>query len=93
MKTDAKYEEKILAELREVPLSELPKVLRLVHLLKEEFLTAEGGPDEESYQEGKKILLDLGKGLGKGPEDLAKDHDRYLYCCPKFLSIPGPGVP
>ena len=79
MKTDSKYEEKILAELRDVPPSELPKVLRLIHLLKEEFLTAEGGPDEESYQEGKKILLDLGKGLGEGAENLAKAHDRYLY--------------
>jgi hypothetical protein len=79
VKTGAKCEEKILAELRDVPPSELPKVLRLIHLLKEEFLSAEGGPDEQSYQEGKKILLDLGKGLGEGPEDLARDHDRYLY--------------
>lgn len=28
---------------------------------------------------GREILLRLGKGLGKGPDDLADKHDEYLY--------------
>ena len=51
----------------------------MIHLLKEEFLSAKGELEEEYYQEGEKILLDLGKGLGEGPRDLAEDHDKYLY--------------
>jgi len=28
---------------------------------------------------GREILLKLGRGLGKGPFDLADNHDEYLY--------------
>lgn len=65
MKTNSKYEEKILTELRDIPPSSLPKVLKLIHLVKEEFLAAEGEGNQKSIQEGKQILLALGKGLGE----------------------------
>jgi len=40
--------------------------------------------EKESYetspsQEAKAALLELCKGLGEGPEDLASNHDYYLY--------------
>ena len=41
----------------------------LVDWIKREYETAQG----------KALLLELGKGLGDGPPDLATAHDRYLY--------------
>ncbi len=35
----AMYEQEVLNELRDVPLAQFPKVLHLLHVIKEEFLT------------------------------------------------------
>ena len=34
---------------------------------------------KKSMAAGREIILRLGKGLGKGPDNLADNHDEYLY--------------
>ncbi len=42
------YEEKILAEVRALPEDALPKVLKLLFVIKDEFLTQENEPEHTS---------------------------------------------
>ena len=34
---------------------------------------------EKMKQKARKLLYDIGDGVGEGPEDLASNHDGYLY--------------
>jgi phytoene/squalene synthetase len=50
--TNAKhYEEHILRELRALPTEALPKVLRLIRLVREEFLTQQGHEAQQKFSE------------------------------------------
>ena len=44
----AMYEQKVLNELRDVPLAQFPKVLHLLHVIKEEFLTEFSQPASDT---------------------------------------------
>ncbi len=81
MEERLKYEEDIIKEIRDIPASRLPKVLKMIHFLKDEILDMEVVHDTNKVprEEGKQILLSLGAGLGDGPEDLADRHNNYLY--------------
>lgn len=78
MKANSEYE-KILAELKNIPPARLTKVLKLIRLVREEFIDIEEGANEKGLQRGREVLLSLAEGLGEGPEDLAEEHDKYLY--------------
>jgi len=41
---------------------------------------------KEKLAKGRAALLRLGKGLGKGPRNLADKHDEYLYGKEFFLN-------
>ena len=34
---------------------------------------------ERKRSEARKLLYKIGEGLGEGPDDLARNHDKYLY--------------
>ncbi|MBC8233374.1 hypothetical protein H8E77_27820 [bacterium] len=34
---------------------------------------------ERKRSEARKLLYQIGEGLGEGPDDLARNHDKYLY--------------
>ena len=78
MRERLRYEEDIISEIRDIPSASLPRVLKMIHFLKEEILIEQENK-KVSYDEGKQILLSLGEGLGEGPENLAERHNYYLY--------------
>jgi predicted methyltransferase len=78
MRERSEYEEEIIKELKDIPSASLPKVLKMIHFLKEEILI-ERKAKKALHDEGKQILLSLGEGLGEGPDDLADRHNYYLY--------------
>lgn len=70
-----KYEKEILKELEAIPYTKLSAVLRLVRLLKDEFL-----PVSQKVEKEANALLDVDKfAINMGIPDLAKNHDHYLY--------------
>ncbi len=62
--TKASYEEYILNEIRKLPEESLPKVAKLISLIKEEFITPEKDfeiPDESINHERTRTLLATSK--------------------------------
>ena len=47
MNTRADYEQYVLNEIRDLPESELPKVLKMIHFLKEEIFQIESAKEED----------------------------------------------
>jgi len=75
MRTKCRYEDKILEELKEIPVVKLPVVLKFIHLLKNEFLSIPTTMEKQTN-----ALLDVDDfAIETGITDLAKNHDYYLY--------------
>lgn len=75
METMSRDEERILGELREISPQKLPTVLRLIKLLKDDFLSI-----SKSRNKKANALLDVDDfAIETGIPDLAKNHDHYLY--------------
>lgn len=46
------YEQQVLDEIREIPMSEFPKLLKLLHVLKEEFFPLSQPPTKMQQEQG-----------------------------------------
>ena len=68
--------EKIEKRIKKLPESMQAEVLDFMESLQRKKRESTSGNDREK---GKKALLGLGEGLGEGPENLADNHDKYLY--------------
>jgi hypothetical protein len=69
--------EKILKEVEGLPEDAQEKVLRIVHVIREEFLSPAG----KARRKGKAdILVDIDAlAVDTGIPDMAEQHDHYLY--------------
>jgi len=85
MNTKLKYEQRIIEEIQDLPEEEIPKLLDMLHYLKEGILS------DRKKKEAKDIANDMGDPLldlediaiETGIPDLAQHHDHYLYGVPK----------
>ncbi len=81
MKSNIAYEKKIIEELQDIPDEDIPKILEIIHYLKEGILS------DKKRKKSKKIrdpLLDIEDiAVDTGIPDLAEHHDHYLYGVPK----------
>jgi hypothetical protein len=81
LNTNLKYEKKIIEEIQDLPEEDIPKLLDMIHYLKEGILS------DRKKKEAKDIakdmrdpLLDLEDiAVETGIPDLAQHHDHYLY--------------
>lgn len=80
MNSKLEYEKKIMEELRDVPDEEMPKIIEIIHHLKEGILQK----SKKGSDEVKEPLLDIEDiAVETGISDLAQHHDFYLYGVPK----------
>ena len=77
----SQYEKRILSEIRSLPEESLPKIARLLSLIREEFVTPESkfplGEEDISHEKTRNLLL-TSKGNWAA--------DVILKCCSKFYS-------
>jgi hypothetical protein len=81
MATATSYEEQILKELKELPEEALPKVLRFLILLREEFFTEVKRHSRESAQEKtnhERTRQLLGSSKGNWAQDLIAEREERL---------------
>lgn len=93
MNTKLKYEKRIIEEIQDLPEEDIPKLLDMIHYLKEGILS------DRKKKEAKDTVKDTVKDIAKdmrdplldlediavetGIPDLAQHHDHYLYGVPK----------
>jgi len=81
MNVKHKYEERIIEELQDLPEEDIPKLLDMIHYLKEGILSDR---KKKETKERRDPLLDLEDiAIETGIPDLAQHHDHYLYGVPK----------
>jgi len=81
MPTKYNYKKRIIDELRDLPDEEMPKLLDIIHYLKEGILSDKKKKEMKERSESLLNLEDI--AVETGISDLAEHHDHYLYGVPK----------
>ncbi len=77
MRSLVKYKDEIIKELQDIPDEEMPKLLEIIHYLKEGMRESR---KTLKVKKGRDPLLDLREiAVETGIKDLAEHHDHYLY--------------
>ncbi len=77
MLTQAKYKDRIIEELKDMPNEDMPKLLEIIHYLKTGMKESK---KKEKAKKGKDSLFGLKDiAVETGIKDLAEHHDHYLY--------------
>jgi hypothetical protein len=77
MQTQSKYRNELIKELQDVPEEDMPKLLEIVHYLKAGMKKSKRSM---KIKKGKDPLFELSSiAVETGIEDLAENHDHYLY--------------
>ena len=81
MQTQTKYKDEIIKELQDMPDEDMPKLLEIIHYLKEGMKERR---EKVKVKKGKDPLFGLKDiAVETGIKDLAEHHDHYLYGVPK----------
>jgi len=81
MPTKHNYKKRIIDELRDLPDEDMPKLLDIIHYLKEGILSDRKKKETKESSESLLNLEDI--AVETGISDLAEHHDHYLYGVPK----------
>lgn len=77
MQPQAKYKDRIIDELRDIPVEDMPKLLEIIHYIKTGLKESR---KKARVKKGKDPLFGLKDiAVETGIKDLAEHHDHYLY--------------
>jgi len=77
MSTKSKYEQRIIEELQDLPDEDIPKLLDIIHYLKEGILSDRRKKEDKEIKDPLLGIEDI--SVETGIPDLAQHHDHYLY--------------